>query len=299
MHKKKAPNRKHPRSNQHRGGRRVSRVSSGSQQLEVIYEDQDLIIINKPAGLLSVPIEGSTAINALALVNRVLEQRGEHAAVVHRIDRYTSGVIVFAKNADARHRLVQQFLRHTPQRIYLAVVRGWVKADQGTLSHAMILGKRSFAQQIVRQGTPGSSVARLTYHVLERFGTSSESGHSLVEVALDTGLKNQIRAQFAAIGHPLVGDRQYGADQARRHSWRESDPSLQTEATLDRQALHAVAITIVHPRSSEELTCEAALADDMRGLLNRLCSPGDRKRGAREIKKGAATPRPVRRRMRE
>lgn len=117
-----------------------------ARQFEVIYNDKDLVVVNKPAGLLTVPIERSRTISLLEVLNEFLAKQKAEASVVHRIDRYTSGIVLFAKHPRARHSLVQQFLDHTPKRIYLAIVSGNVKEGTGVLEHHMRREEDGFKQ---------------------------------------------------------------------------------------------------------------------------------------------------------
>ena len=219
-------------------------------RFEIIFEDDDLIAVNKPPGLLSVPFEGSKSPNALTLVNRYLESKNEIASVVHRIDRYTSGVLIFAKNVDARAGLIDQFRAHTPHREYVALVRGSLKPASGELTHYLRLSKNGFRQQVVKKREPDSTAARLRYKTL-----AEGNGDSMVAIQLDTGLKNQIRVQFAAIDHPIVGDRHYEKSEA-------------DEVQIDHQALHAGYLKIEHPRVRKMLALTADLAPSLKLLLD-------------------------------
>jgi 23S rRNA pseudouridine1911/1915/1917 synthase len=171
-----------------------------SNRIDILYEDRDMIIVNKPSGLLSVPIPKTQAPNLLEIVNMALDKKGEKAITVHRIDRFTSGAVVFAKNSESHKGLVRQFLSHTPIRTYLALVRGSVTPPSGELIHYMKQVSRGFRNIVTKPDDPQGAMARLTYSTEESHKTTS-----LMKIRLDTGLKNQIRVQFAAIGHPMVG----------------------------------------------------------------------------------------------
>jgi len=217
----------------------------------VIYEDAELFVVDKPAGMLAVPIPGSSVLNMLDLVKEYFEESAyTDANTAHRIDRYTSGLMVFAKTGEAYRHLFEQFKNHLPKRSYLAVVRGIVKPDRGELNHHLKLIKEGFRNIVVDEEHPDATPARLTYNVMERFLSTS-----LVQVNLDTGLKNQIRVQFNAIGHRLVGDRHYA-------------PEEKNEQLINRQALHAWQIAIKHPVSGEEMQFTADLPADMLRLLD-------------------------------
>lgn len=217
----------------------------------VIYEDDVLFVVDKPAGMLAVPIPDSSVVNMLDLVKERFEDSSyTDANTAHRIDRFTSGVMVFAKTRKAYYHLFNQFKNHLPKRSYLAVVRGLVEPDAGELNHYLKLVKEGFRNIVVDKDDPDATPARLTYNVLEHFLSTS-----LVQANLDTGLKNQIRVQFNAIGHCLVGDRHYAPDE-------------KNETLIKRQALHAWKIAIAHPVSGEEVEFTADLPADMLRLLD-------------------------------
>lgn len=220
----------------------------------IIYEDEDIIIINKPVGLLAVPIPRSRAKNARDLLNQYLAVRKQKAIIVHRIDRYTSGLMVFAKNKKAHGNLVKQFLAHTPTRVYLALVRGVPEPRTGELKHYLKLTKAGFRQQIVRGENEGGTLAVTRYKVREDFPEAA-----LLEVELETGLKNQIRVQLNAAGHPIIGDRHYVRGEIR-------------EKLISHQALHAYRLGFIHPRRGELVDFEADLPPDFLKVLQQFRS---------------------------
>lgn len=226
-------------------------MSRRGRPFEIIHTDSDLIVVSKPSGLLTVPIRASRAPSLLSLLNEFLGRQKVSAHIVHRIDRYTSGLVVFAKHPKARHELVRQFLEHSPVRTYLAVVVGSLSKDEGVLEHYMKRTDAGFRQSCKARRFPGSSQARLSFRVLERLKRCS-----VVEVQLDTGFKNQIRAQFAEIGHPLVGEQQYC----------RKDPRF---GKFDHQALHAWKLSFSHPTTKRELHFTAPLPGDLHALLKR------------------------------
>ncbi len=219
------------------------------QRFRIVYEDPHLLVVDKPAGLLTVPVPGTRARNLQDLLNRYLESQKRTARAAHRIDRYTTGLVVFAKGRRAWEGLVAQFRAHTPERVYLAVVRGRLEEDAGTLRHRLELTRDGFRQRVVERG---GTLAVTHYRVLERFADAT-----LVEVRLETGLKNQIRVQFRAAGHPLVGDRHY--------AWEEEG-----RTRLGRQALHAWKLGFDHPVTGKPLRFESPLPRDLEALLRRL-----------------------------
>jgi 23S rRNA pseudouridine1911/1915/1917 synthase len=230
---------------------RTQSVPWAGGEVPIIHEDEDIIVCNKPSGLLTVPIPKSAAENLYTILREYVTGRGKIALTVHRIDRYTTGLVVFAKHKTARHSLVQQFLKHTPTRVYHCLVRGTVKKTEGELIHRLKQVETSFKNVIAAEDDEEGSNARLTYKVLEQYPKAA-----LVEVKLDTGFKNQIRAQFSILGNPLVGDVQYGKK-------REA-------SVLNRQALHAYQLTFVHPRMQKPITFQAPYPQDFADALQLL-----------------------------
>ncbi|MGM0738036.1 MAG: RluA family pseudouridine synthase, partial [Bacteroidota bacterium] len=223
-------------------------VLNARNRAEILYEDKQIIAVNKPAGILTVPIPGMKSANLQDALDLYLEPMKKKAQTVHRIDRYTSGVVLFAKSMRARSRLIEQFRNHEPARIYLALVRGIPDPPEGELVHYMKRVKEGFRNVIVPEGDPSGARARLLYRVVEKFRDAS-----LLEVALDTGLKNQIRVQLTEIGHPTVGDRHYASDE-------------QEEKLIDRQALHASRLEFHHPSTGEIIGLEAEIPKDFKRL---------------------------------
>lgn len=221
-----------------------------SRALSVLYEDDAAVVLDKPAGLLAVPIKSSSVPSALSLLSARLKPKRERALVVHRIDRFTSGILLFAKTAPDRESLVRQFLDHTPVRQYLAVVRGRLNMQAGTLVH--YFRREGMFQRLRAARDPQASRAELRYSVERLFPDAS-----LVRVELVTGLQNQIRAQFAAIGHPVIGDRKYR-------------PEESSERLIARVALHAAHLEFVHPRSGENVSIDCELPPDLRSLIRTL-----------------------------
>jgi 23S rRNA pseudouridine1911/1915/1917 synthase len=224
-----------------------------SRELAILYEDDAVVAVNKPAGLLAVPVPGSGAPSALSLLLQDLKPRRQRALVVHRIDRFASGVLLFAKTTRDRDGLVRQFLAHTPVRQYLAVVRGHLAKKEGTLVHHF--RREGMYQKLSTERDRKAARAELSYTV-ER----SLRAAALLRVTLLTGLQNQIRVQFAALGHPVVGDRKYSPDEA-------------SERRIARVALHAAYLQFIHPRSGEAITIECDLPPDLRSLVQALTLP--------------------------
>jgi 23S rRNA pseudouridine1911/1915/1917 synthase len=242
------------------GGERVALVppqppAGGSPRaqrmpLSIVHEDRDLIVIDKPAGLVVHPGAGvpdRTLLNALlahapglAVVPR--------AGIVHRLDKDTSGLMVVAKNVSAQAALVKQLAARSVRRVYLAVVHGDPPAA-GTIDAPV--GRDARARTRMAVSSRGKE-ARTGYRVLERYGRAA-----LVECRLETGRTHQIRVHFQHIHHPLLGDPVY------RRGARQALP-------VPRQALHASELSLVHPRSGRAMSWRAPLPQDMQRLVDAL-----------------------------
>jgi 23S rRNA pseudouridine1911/1915/1917 synthase len=242
-----------PRQRGQYAGRPDRRQPRSSRELSVLYEDDAIVVLNKPAKLLAVPAENSGAPSALSLLSAELREKRQRAFVVHRIDRYTSGILLFAKTWPDREALVRQFLEHTPVRQYLAVVRGHLKAKEGTLVHHF--RQEGMFQKLTKERDPKAARAELRYSV-ERL----LRGASLVRVSLVTGLQNQIRVQLSALGHPVIGDRKYHPEEA-------------LERRITRVALHAAHLEFAHPRSGENVSIDCEPPADFQSLLQSLKLP--------------------------
>jgi 23S rRNA pseudouridine1911/1915/1917 synthase len=255
---KKLPRKGGHRAGQHGAGQRDRRSARFSRQVAVLYEDDAVVALNKPAGLLAVPVEGSDMPSALSIVAAELKSRRQRALIVHRIDRFTSGVLLFAKTDSDRQELVRQFLAHTPVREYLAVVRGRLAVKQGTLVH--YFRREGMFQIPTTAKDPEGTRAELRYSVERPL-----RGATLVRATLVTGLQNQIRVQFLALGHTVIGDRKYSKEEA-------------AERKIARVAVHAAKLQFVHPRSGETISVECELPADFQSLLKSLQLPSRTRR---------------------
>jgi 23S rRNA pseudouridine1911/1915/1917 synthase len=222
--------------------------------LDVIYEDADIIVINKPAGMTVHPGPGhrsSTLANALRAHSPELSAAGGEArpGIVHRLDRDTSGVIVVAKHDEAHHELARQLKARAVEKTYVALVEGTPKPAEGLIEAPVGRDPRHRQRMAVVEG---GREALTAYRVIERF-----TGASLVEARPRTGRTHQIRVHLAAIGHPVVGDRVYGRT---------------ATSLVRRQFLHALRIAFAHPRTGERVEFEAALPDDLSQALAALRS---------------------------
>jgi 23S rRNA pseudouridine1911/1915/1917 synthase len=234
-----------------RPGSSRRKTSPKSDTLPLLYEDETMLVVNKPAGLLSVPLgRGTSSRSASHLVAEHLGPRGRRTPlVVHRIDRDTSGIVVFAKTAAAQHAIKDQFARREPERVYLAVVHGRPRPAHGRWRDYLAWDGKALKQTATHAKDPKGVEATSDYRVLETFGDAS-----LVEVRLHTGKRNQIRIQAARRGHALVGERQYA----------------KSAMAFPRQALHAYRLSFAHPIDRRRLSFEAPLPEDLTELLRRL-----------------------------
>jgi 23S rRNA pseudouridine1911/1915/1917 synthase len=228
--------------------------------LHILYEDETLLVVNKPAGLLAVPLgRGTPSRSAYSLLADHLGSRARRTPfIVHRIDRDTSGIVVFAKTAAAQQAIKDQFARRQPERVYWALVHGLLHPSRGRWRDHLAWDDDALRQTVTGAKDPRGVEAISDYRVLETFGEAS-----LVEVRLHTGKRNQIRIQAAVRGHPLVGERQY-----------TGGLSTGTGRTHPRQALHAHRLAFAHPIDGRKLTFEAPLPDDLQDLLRRLRGAG-------------------------
>ncbi|MGH8675045.1 MAG: RluA family pseudouridine synthase [Burkholderiales bacterium] len=218
--------------------------------LKVVFEDRDLIVIDKPAGLVVHPGAG---VPDRTLLNALLAHAPElagvpRAGIVHRLDKDTSGLLVVARNVSAQARLAEQLATRSVHRVYLALVHGDPPAS-GVIDAPVGRDSRARTRMAV---TRRGKDARTRYRVLERFGHAS-----LVECRLETGRTHQIRVHFQYIRHPLVGEPVY--KRGTRHA-----------VSFSRQALHAAELELVHPRTGKAVRWRSPLPADMSALLERL-----------------------------
>ncbi len=222
--------------------------------LDVIYEDDDLAVINKPKGLVVHPAPGNehgTLVNALLYrFGTLSDANGPRPGIVHRIDRLTSGLLVVAKNDTVHEALSRQFADHSAHREYVCLVHGNLKEDFGTVDAP--IGRHKTDRKRMAVVENGRN-AVTHWRVLERFGTET-----LLDVSLETGRTHQIRVHMAYIKHPIVGDEVYGS----------AAPKL----GLNGQALHGYRLTFTHPSTGNILSFCAPIPADFQTALKRLGS---------------------------
>ena len=227
-----------------------------TDDLDILYEDDDLIAVNKPAGLLAVPLERKSEADSVfdQIERHLRSHRTRRPFTVHRIDRDTSGVVVFARHAAAQSTLKQQFLRHEPERVYQAVVYGHPSPPKGLWRDHLVWDGRALIQKQTHARDPHGKEATSEYRVVERFAECC-----LIEVRLVTGKRNQIRIQARLRGHTLVGEQRY-----------TFGPESLRPIDFGRQALHAARLTVKHPATGKTLTFEAPLPKDLKELIAEL-----------------------------
>lgn len=233
----------------------IPNIPSSPASLDIVYEDQDLLVVNKPAGIVVHPARGHSGDTLLdVLLARYLDkgqfEDEERPGIVHRLDKDTSGLLIVAKNARAQAALVEQMKQHTIVKRYLALVEGVVPLDAGSID-APIGRDPRYRQQMAITAT-GSREARTHFRVVQRFRR-----HTLLLLQLETGRTHQIRVHLRAIGYPIVGDPVYGPT-----GKRDTLP-------LSRQFLHAYQLAFTHPITDQRLDLEAPLPEDLEQILQK------------------------------
>ena len=250
-----------------------STIEAEDIPLDVVYEDDDLMVVNKPAGLVVHPGAGNfhgTLINAVAWHLRNLpsfDPNDPEVGLVHRIDKDTSGLLVIAKTPDAKTSLGLQFFNKTTHRSYHALVWGNFTEEEGRIEGNIARDPKDRLRMAVFP--PDSDVGKSAvthYRVLERFGFVT-----LVECILETGRTHQIRVHMKHIGHPLFGDERYGGTEILRGN-RSSSYKAFIQNCLKlcpRQALHAKTLGFIHPRTGEQMDFTSELPEDMGQLIDK------------------------------
>jgi len=234
--------------------------------LVILHEDSDLVVVNKPAGMVVHPgagTSGGTLVNALLAHCTDLSGIGGEIrpGIVHRIDKDTTGVLVVAKNDRCHEGLARQFREHTIKRIYLALVFGSPKSDTGRIEGA--IGRHPTDRKRMSGKARHGKHAVTHWRVLARY-----PGMTLLRLRLETGRTHQIRVHLAEAGHPLVGDEVYGGG-GRANDLR--DPELKKLVrALGRQALHAKTLGFIHPTSGTYLEFDTELPEDMTRIITYL-----------------------------
>ncbi|MGA9392254.1 MAG: RluA family pseudouridine synthase [Candidatus Sulfotelmatobacter sp.] len=262
-----------------RGGEQVSVLGEAQRPplkaaaedipLDIVYEDDDLAVINKPAGMMVHAGAGATddARNRGTLVNALLHHLASlsglggalRPGIVHRLDKETSGLIVVANNDEVHRRLSAQFAARQVKKKYVALVHGLVKKDLGTISKS--ISRDPVRRTRMTTGLENGRAAVTHYHVVRRLDTKFGK-FTLLDVKIDTGRTHQIRVHMATLGHPVVGDTTYGAPKLAR------GPSA--AIGLHRNFLHARELEFLHPRTGQTLALKAELPEDLLDYLRKV-----------------------------
>lgn len=250
-----------------------NKIEAENIPLNIVYEDSELLVVNKPAGLVVHPGCGNytgTLVNAIAWHlrdNPDYDPNDPGVGLVHRIDKDTSGLLVVAKTPDAKTKLGVQFFNKTTRRRYNALVWGNLENEEGRIEGNIARNPKDRMQMAVFPPDSGIGKHAVThYRVLERFGFVT-----LVECILETGRTHQIRVHMKHIGHPLFNDERYGGDQILRGTQSSSYQAFirNCYAICPRQALHAKTLGFKHPKTGKEMDFTSELAEDMQKLLER------------------------------
>src|ERR1700683_2251387 len=257
------------------------RATAEEIALDIVYEDDDLAIVNKPAGMMVHAGAGATdaARNRGTLVNALLHHFGKLSAVggelrpgiVHRLDRATSGLMVVAKNDESHRRLTNQSSGREGQKTYMALVHGWPKQDQGTIQSAI----SRHSQRRTRMTTRGfGGREAVTHYVVLRKIDAPYGKFALIELKIETGRTHQIRVHMSSLGHPVVGDALYGAPgELRSQSNKRRAAGMPAILALGRNFLHSATLELTHPRTKETLKFSRPLPDELENLLGSLENP--------------------------
>lgn len=214
--------------------------------IEILHEDDDVVVVLKSHGLLTVATEREKDTTAQAHLNLYLKQKGEERIqVVHRLDRETSGVLIFAKHVDAREALKEQFAVHSVDRVYIAIIEGTMNPERGTIT-SHLRERRDLRMESVKKAGEDTKLAVTHYRTVQTKGD-----WSMLEITLETGRKNQIRTHLSEAGHPVVGDRMYGSD---------VNP-------IGRLGLHAKLLGFEHPRTGKRMVFTAPIPSAFRKLF--------------------------------
>lgn len=240
--------------------------------LDIVYEDNDLMVVNKPAGLVVHPGCGNyhgTLVNAIAWHlkdNPKYDPNDPQVGLVHRIDKDTSGLLVVAKTPDAKTHLGLQFYNKTTKRKYNALVWGVVENNEGTIEGNIGRNPKDRMQMAVLSDPAQGKHAVTHYRILERLGYVT-----LVECVLETGRTHQIRVHMKHIGHTLFNDERYGGNEILKgtHFSKYKQFVNNCFETCPRQALHAMTLGFVHPRTGEEMFFTSPLPEDMTNLIDK------------------------------
>lgn len=239
------------------------RATPEALPLSIVYEDEDIVVVNKPAGMVvhaGAGVKSGTLVNALLhYVGKLSSAGGElRPGIVHRLDKMTSGLVIVAKNDAAHRKLAEQFKSRAVHKSYTLLAHGRVAMDSGEI--AKPVGRDPVRRTRMKAGGIAAREALTRYRVIQRF-----PHFTLLEAEPLTGRTHQIRVHLASVGHPVVGDTLYGAPSKLRMAGRE-------EKTLSRTFLHAAALRLSHPRTGQPLNLKVSLPTDLQDFLNAVAS---------------------------
>jgi 23S rRNA pseudouridine1911/1915/1917 synthase len=263
-----------------RGGERISilgdvqtpplRAIAEELLLDIVYDDGDLAVVNKAAGMMVHAGAGATdeERNRGTLVNALLHRFGQlsgaggdlRPGIVHRLDKATSGLMVVAKNDEAHRKLAAQFAQRVVKKTYIALVHGWLKQDRGTISSSI---SRDWARRTRMTTKRSGGREAITHYTAQQRIDSKYGKFTLLEVRIDTGRTHQIRVHLASLRHPVVGDTLYGAP-------REMSAKNEASISLPRNFLHAAALQLQHPRSGVALSFARPLPEELLEFLDTI-----------------------------
>lgn len=243
--------------------------------LEIVYEDDDLSVVNKPAGMMVHAGSGATedARNRGTLVNALLHHYQQLSSaggelrpgIVHRLDKQTSGLIIIARNDTAHLKLAEMFSRRQIRKTYIALVHGALKQDAGTINAAISRDAIRRTRMTTRRAA-GGRIAISHYEVIRRIESRFFGKFTLVRVRIETGRTHQIRVHMSSIGHPVMGDTLYGAPAVLKVP-RAVKGSDGEPVRLDRNFLHAAELAFAHPRTGKMLELSAPLPEELQAIL--------------------------------
>jgi 23S rRNA pseudouridine1911/1915/1917 synthase len=263
-----------------RGGERITVLGAAQPRplraiaeeipLDIVYEDDDLAVVNKAAGMMVHAGAGATEDerNRGTLVNALLHRFGQLSGVggelrpgiVHRLDKATSGLIVVAKNDEAHRKLAAQFARRVVKKTYIALVHGWVKQDRGTISSSISRDRVRRTRMTTKRAGGREAI---THYTVQKRIDSKYGKFTLLELRIDTGRTHQIRVHLASLKHPVVGDTLYGAP-------REMSAKNEADISLPRNFLHAAELQLQHPRSGASLSLSRPLPEELQSFLEKI-----------------------------
>ncbi len=245
--------------------------------LDIIFEDEYFLIVNKPAGMVTHPAYKNYSGTLVNAVMYYAQQKNEslsningfeRAGIVHRLDKDTSGLLVIAKDEETHRLLSQQFFKHTIEREYNAIIWGLMKEKSGTIENRLGRDKRDRKKVAVLH--PDETTGRIAitdYEVIEEYEFLS-----LIKLILKTGRTHQIRVHLSSIGHAVFGDETYGGRQPHSINLTSKIKAqiVNLLEVMPRQALHARVLGFIHPRTKEKMHFESSLPEDMRKIINKI-----------------------------